>query len=360
MATFCHQKIKFLAIFILSIYYVNTNAQLLYQDCYEDFGEYDILSDYGANVDKAIEQLVELASTSYFNKISVGKGGDKVNALFSCRYDMTSDDCQSCLQSSLENVPHCYRSVESAQFYQECTLRYSNATIFSVLEYLPRYSIHSLDAVNDDGEFIQLLSETISDLITETVSEFSVSSRYFATTTADYSVLKTLYALAQCNEDLSSSDCEQCLQIEFGNFTSNYPGAFLGQIFTPSCRLSYKLSSVTMTTPYDFDIPIVTTPDEELTSPPMSSPADDSLTAPPPSDESSMDEETMPPPPPYSSLDDESTMPPPFGSPDEELAPPPPPYKFKKGFSAMKSSGTREVTSYLIALLCVGLFLSNL
>ncbi|XP_074304932.1 antimicrobial ginkbilobin-2-like protein [Silene latifolia] len=267
MITFSHQKITCVAVFVLFFHHI-TDAKFIGQDCYDGVGKYSSSSDYGTNINTAIGKLGTLASTTYFNNISVGTGTDKVNALFSCRYDIASEDCQICVASTIAYVPLCLRSVEGIQFYQECTLHYSNYTIFSFMEETPRYYIHGLRTVSDDGEFSKLLSTTFTTLINDAVSEFAVSSRYFATATADYSTFETIYALAQCNEDLTSSDCNKCLEQGFGNFTETYPGAYLGQVFSPSCTLSYKLSSVTMTKPYDFSVPISDSPDDGSTPPP--------------------------------------------------------------------------------------------
>ncbi|XP_074304941.1 cysteine-rich repeat secretory protein 38-like [Silene latifolia] len=306
MVTFSQKKITLVAFFVLLVHHY-TDAQYLHQDCYEGYGTYSLSSDYGSNIDTAITELASLASTTHFNTITVGNGTEQVNAFFSCRYDMSSDTCQSCVTSTLDRVSECFRSVASIQFYQECTVYYSNYTIFSIMEELPSYTIHGLDPINDT-EFDTLLSKTFETLISDVISEFADSSRYFATGTADYST-ETIYALAQCNQDLTSSDCKTCLEQRFGNFTADYPGAFLGQVFTPSCTLSYKLSSVTMTSPYDFTVTLV----PDVGSPPPESSPD--VPSPP---ESSPDTPTTPDSP-------DEDLAPPFSFNDEDNASPPPP-----------------------------------
>uniref|UniRef100_A0A803MIQ4 Gnk2-homologous domain-containing protein n=1 Tax=Chenopodium quinoa TaxID=63459 RepID=A0A803MIQ4_CHEQI len=111
---------------------------------------------------------------------------------------------------------------------------------------------HHIPGLDEDFSFSQLLDNTVTDLIKDVTSEFAVSSRYFATTTAEYSSSKSIYALAQCNPDISTIECRLCLRTSYNDFMSNYSGINYGQIFTPSCRLSYILSSEEPSEPWKF------------------------------------------------------------------------------------------------------------
>uniref|UniRef100_A0A803KUI5 Gnk2-homologous domain-containing protein n=1 Tax=Chenopodium quinoa TaxID=63459 RepID=A0A803KUI5_CHEQI len=215
------------------------------------FGRYSLLSDYETNVETAIDELASRASTTYYGKYATGLGEDRVIAVFSCRYDITNEDCQDCVASTANNVSRCFSDVEGLIVYEECTLHYSNRSISGIMEDNPQIISYST-GLDEDFRFNQLLDNTVTDLIKDVTSEFAVSSRYFATTTAEYSSSETIYALAQCNPDISSINCRLCLRTIYDDFMSNYTGTNYGQIFTRSCRLSYILSSEELSEPWMF------------------------------------------------------------------------------------------------------------
>ncbi|XP_057248248.1 cysteine-rich repeat secretory protein 1-like [Beta vulgaris subsp. vulgaris] len=236
------QKFKLPLLFISSYFFL-ANAQLTYiqQYCYNDFGTYSVLSNYSSNIVTSINELASKASTTYYNNYTTGIGEDQVNAFYSCRYDIPLSVCQSCVASAANNVSWCISSVESLIAYEECTLHYSNRSIFSVMEELP--TLYHLSSYMDN---------LVTGLIFDVGREFFTSSRYFATTKVTYSSSENIYALAQCNPDITSFECKTCLEFGYQNFTRNYTGRVYGQIFMPSCRLSYILSSEEPSPPWRF------------------------------------------------------------------------------------------------------------
>ncbi|XP_021836226.2 putative cysteine-rich repeat secretory protein 5 [Spinacia oleracea] len=246
-------KMKLALFIIISSFLIISKAQLTYihQDCYDNYGRYGLLSNYRANLERAITELTTTATTTYFSNYTTGIGQDRVNALYSCRYDVSPQVCQNCFASTTRNISWCFSSVEGLIAYEECTLHYSNRSISGLMEDLPRL-YHYSTGVEETTRFTLVLENTVTDLITTAASEFLISSRYFATATVRYSGSETIYALAQCNPDITSFECRTCLRTGFDGFTSNFTGANYGQIFMTSCRLSYILSSEVPSRPWRF------------------------------------------------------------------------------------------------------------
>ncbi|KMS94875.1 hypothetical protein BVRB_014480 [Beta vulgaris subsp. vulgaris] len=254
MATSSLAKIKITLLFLISSFLlINSQLTYIHQECYDRFGKYNILSNFGNNIDNAITELASRASTTYFSNYTSGIGEDQVNAFYSCRYDVPLSVCQSCVASVANNVSSCFSSVESLIVYEECTFHYSNRSIFSVMEELPRL-YHYSPYDTEQGQFSVAMEGLVTLLINNVTTEFLASSRYFAMTTARFSSRESIYALAQCNPDITSFDCRTCLQSGFYNFANNHTGALpvYGQIFLQSCRLSYILTSEVLSRPWRF------------------------------------------------------------------------------------------------------------
>lgn len=244
-------KTKITLFFMIS-YFLFIDAQLTFirQACTEDSDTSSFSSNYRENVDNTIIELISRASTTYFSNYTAGVSPDQVNAIFSCRYDVSPSVCQSCVASVANNISSCRSSLESLIAYEECTFHYSNRSIFSIMEEFPLfYHVSLMDA---ESLFSFRLENIITALISNVTADFSASSRYFATTMSRYSSSESIYALAQCNPDITSSDCRTCLQTGYQFLRSNYTNTVYGQTFSPSCRLSYILSTEVLSRPWRF------------------------------------------------------------------------------------------------------------
>ncbi|KAF8409484.1 hypothetical protein HHK36_005560 [Tetracentron sinense] len=90
-------------------------------------------------------------------------------------------------------------------------LRFSNQSIFSILQESPGLFIWNTQNVSDPSGFNQLLADTMDSLATPAAS--GQSRMKFATGEANFTRFQTLYSLVQCTPDLSSSDCNRCLEV---------------------------------------------------------------------------------------------------------------------------------------------------
>ncbi|KAL2926065.1 Cysteine-rich repeat secretory protein 9 [Bienertia sinuspersici] len=251
MATSFLSKNQLTLVFIfVNILGLNSQITYLNQACYDDDTSYG--SDYKANVNKAVTQHTLEASKTYYNTSTTGVGVDKVNTLFSCRYDISPQTCQKCVASTANNISWCFPSVHGFIIYEECILFYSNLSMSTIMEVLPYLAHYSHRTHNLEVHFSNVLNNTMSDLFKNVISEMDVSSRYFAMTTTNYRSKDTIYALAQCNPDMASFNCSRCLRLGFDILATNYTGAVYGQLFTPLCRLSYMLSNEELSRPWSF------------------------------------------------------------------------------------------------------------
>ena len=94
---------------------------------------------FRANLNTLISTFSSNTQIDYgFYNFSAGEGTDKVYATGLCRADLTPTDCRICLNNSgHELLQLCPNEKEGIMWYMNCTVRYSNNSIFGVMETTP-------------------------------------------------------------------------------------------------------------------------------------------------------------------------------------------------------------------------------
>ncbi|XP_050288786.1 cysteine-rich receptor-like protein kinase 44 isoform X7 [Quercus robur] len=189
------------------------------------------------NLNTLISTLSSNTQIDYgFYNFTAGEGTNKVYATGLCRADLSPTDCRSCVNMSAhELLQLCPTQKEGVMWYMNCTARYSNNSIFGVMETKPTRALTS-GVVSNLTEFNAVLKPLFRDL------RFRASAggifRKIAVGTAYYkSDNYTIYGLMQCSPDLSEMDCSNCLveaQSSFQDCCSKYSGV---RILAPSCNL---------------------------------------------------------------------------------------------------------------------------
>ncbi|KAI3992726.1 hypothetical protein MKX01_021687 [Papaver californicum] len=129
-----------------------------------------------------------------------------------CTGGLTDEDCKYFADiSTRDATQYCPNGKEYIAWYTNCMLRYSNRSIFSVMEVEPTIYLRSTSNRVNTG-FNELIKELMNDLIARASSNGTgVSSNIkFAAGEVNYTSLK-VQGLVQCTPDLSGSDCNTCL-----------------------------------------------------------------------------------------------------------------------------------------------------
>ncbi|XP_050290508.1 cysteine-rich receptor-like protein kinase 29 [Quercus robur] len=151
---------------------------------------------FRANLNTLISTFSSNTQINYgFYNFSAGEGTDKVYATGLCRADLTPTDCRHELLQLYPNEK------EGIMSYMNCTVRYSNNSIFGVMETTP---IKALVAVGN--------------------------ATYQHNT-------DTIYGLMQCSPDLSEMACSNCLVTALDYFQSYCRGRDGARVLAPSCNL---------------------------------------------------------------------------------------------------------------------------
>ncbi|KAK8481943.1 hypothetical protein V6N11_024164 [Hibiscus sabdariffa] len=202
-------------------------------------------STYRANIRTLLSSLSSHtnSSTNGFYNTTAGRDPDLVYGTFLCRGDVSADLCRKCVEIASNDIARrCVTEKLGVIWYDECTLRYSDQNIFSIIREVPGIDISSSKSIQGDKDgFNQLLSSVMNSLMNR-VAYDDQSGKRFATGEANFTRLQTLYSLVQCTPDLTDALCFRCLQSAIASIPMCCDGKQGGRVLLPSCNIRYDTS----------------------------------------------------------------------------------------------------------------------
>ncbi|KAK9286715.1 hypothetical protein L1049_015118 [Liquidambar formosana] len=255
-------RLLFLISAILIILVRITTAQeyyLLFAHCSES-AKYSRFSPYMYNLNAVFNNISSNTQIDYgFYNFSVGENSNKVNAIALCRGDVSQEACRGCIDYATREITRiCPDQMEAIAWYDNCTLRYSNRTIFGTVELRPHFYWWIVDNASNVIQFNQTLRTLLANLQIQAASGGSL--RKFATAEANFMSFETVYALVQCTPDLTDAQCSNCLDGAIAAIPDCCEGKQGGRILFPSCNLRWSISQFYESTP-DAPPPQPSTPD---------------------------------------------------------------------------------------------------
>ncbi|KAG2711779.1 hypothetical protein I3760_04G093100 [Carya illinoinensis] len=257
----CYSNRLLLLGIVLSLHFVTPTAQQI--NC--GTGNYTSNSAYGANLVGLLASMSSNTKIDYgFYNFTAGENSDKVNAIALCRGDFTPDKCRSCINSTSQSLlQSCPNQKEAISLGGDCTVRYSNRSIFGIMEENPMLAFYNVQNASNVEAFNNVLRPLLDRLRNSTAR--GSSTRKFALKSEPAPDFQTIYSLMQCTPDLSSLDCNNCLLRLSGYTSSCCNGQKVGGVFvTPSCYLRYDL--------YSFYDPAAESPPPSPLPPPIAQP----------------------------------------------------------------------------------------
>ncbi|XP_052301572.1 cysteine-rich receptor-like protein kinase 44 isoform X43 [Populus trichocarpa] len=211
---------------------------------YNNTGNYTTNSTYQRNLNSLLSSLASDTQIDYgFYNLSVGEFPDRVNAIALCRGDVAVDVCRSCVNDSTHKILEvCPNKMEAFGVYELCMIRYSNRSIFGVVNEEPYIYRANRKNVLDVTLFNQALQTLFARLQAKAASGNSLKK--FATGNQSAGV-ETVYAIVQCTPDLSKGQCSSCLLDVFRMIPNCCDGNVQGKIgvrlIRPSCNLRWEI-----------------------------------------------------------------------------------------------------------------------
>nr|XP_023927885.1 cysteine-rich receptor-like protein kinase 25 [Quercus suber] len=166
-----------------------------------------------------------LSSSDAINKIQVSVK-IPIYSIYLCRGDVSAEDCQECVAAASKEVANkCSNKMAAVIWYEECMIRYSNKPFYSTMDVEPAVTMSNTNNISEQRQlnFSRVLNTTLIDLASQ-ASEGPADSKKFGTN--------------QCTPDLTTADCNRCLQVAINSFPSGRLGA---RVFLPSCFVLYEV-----------------------------------------------------------------------------------------------------------------------
>ncbi|XP_054776911.1 cysteine-rich receptor-like protein kinase 44 [Prosopis cineraria] len=170
---------------------------------------------------------------------------DAVNGLFLCRGDIISPAaCQECVTTAAKDITiRCPNRTAAIIWSDQCMLRYTSK-YFRFDSVIPGVNLN--DGKSFSGGNLEQFNDSLFSLLNDltrkaakplTVKKFAVGEAILSSS----SPVTTLYALEQCTDDLSSDQCDTCLQKAIGILGNCCEGKLGASVLLASCNIRYEL-----------------------------------------------------------------------------------------------------------------------
>jgi hypothetical protein len=180
-------------------------------------------------------------SSNASSKIQISIPIHTIHTIFLCRGDLNTEICAKCVGSATQSlVDFCSRERTAVIWYDECMVRYSNESIFYTEAVRPRIQLLNTQNITEQDRFNRLLNRTMTELASQ-ASNVPTGSKKFGVKEVKFSEFQDLYNLVQCTPDLSSTDCNSCLQAAINRLPICCGGKQGGRALFPSCNVRYEL-----------------------------------------------------------------------------------------------------------------------
>ncbi|KAK1386349.1 cysteine-rich receptor-like protein kinase 2 [Heracleum sosnowskyi] len=230
-----------IVVFMLTIGGVVTDPQtkLLNEEC-SQFKTADTLSNFNSNFNKTFGNIRnQLSGNIHFaTALSLDVFG-----LAQCRNYLSTGDCIACFDAGVNRITRSCPAYDGAHIVLEgCFLRYEAHNFFSEYTEQDNSGVCSTNrSVSQATAFNQVVQGLLPDLVAATPKMNNV---YAATTRQvfDGGATATVYAVAQCIETISKSDCQSCLTTAYNNIRDCPPEAD-GSAINMRCFIRYSNTS---------------------------------------------------------------------------------------------------------------------
>lgn len=205
------------------------NSNMVFRGCAQQQFP-DPTNVYKQNLESLFSTLVPQSSQKPFGNNTSGQDQTGITGVYQCRGDLTQNQCTTCISKIPKMIDkYCGYSVAGRVQLSGCYLRYEIAGLKQVpgTEFL--YKV--CGSTQGSGDFERKRETAIG------MAENGVKRGSALFYTGDY---QSVYVLAQCEGDLGSNDCSDCVKTAFQNVKNECGGSISGQAYLHKCYISYS------------------------------------------------------------------------------------------------------------------------
>ncbi|KAL3575980.1 hypothetical protein D5086_021263, partial [Populus alba] len=213
---------------------------LLYKECVGK-GNYTTNSTYQANLNQLLTSIyTNTEINNGFYNFSNGQDADTVYSIALCRPDISPGACRSCIRNASDSLVRlCPNFVEAIGGLDDCMVRYTNRSIFNLLEEGPRFWVYDVRVNVSDVVGFNQSRMTLLDRLRDEAAAGNSSYKYAMDQIAAPN-FQTIYALVQCTPDLTQQQCSGCLNQAIKLIPTCCYKRQGGRVISPSCHFRYE------------------------------------------------------------------------------------------------------------------------
>ncbi|KAH9309037.1 hypothetical protein KI387_036948, partial [Taxus chinensis] len=216
----------------------NNMHSVIYRGCSDE--EYNQGSAYESNLNALLDSIVSQGAYFYNGSVgvgeSVGEGNSAAYGVFQCRGDLSNEECVKCKQSIVAQATSlCGSTVAARVQLRGCYLRYENSDFLGTPEQQHLvYKACSPETTTEPGFFYR------RDNVLTGLEEGSFSGNNFrVTSSGDSKAGPPVYGYAQCEGDLSWTECADCVFKAATDVKDICAASVAGQVYLQKCYVTY-------------------------------------------------------------------------------------------------------------------------
>ncbi|XP_009621526.1 plasmodesmata-located protein 2-like [Nicotiana tabacum] len=220
----------FLSSFLFPINLVSSSSEQLTNFVYKGCANQKFPSGfYSQTLNTLFNNLVSQSLTTKFYKTTAGSGSSAISGLFQCRGDLSNSDCNNCVKK-IPNMSQklCGESIAARIQLNGCYLRYEVAGFQTVGPTELLFKVCGSTQASGTG-----FSDKLETALGEISKGVSSGNGFYA---GGY---QSVYVLGQCEGDLESGDCVNCVKNAVGKAKSECGNSISAHMYLQQCYISY-------------------------------------------------------------------------------------------------------------------------
>ncbi|KAF5769142.1 putative protein kinase RLK-Pelle-DLSV family [Helianthus annuus] len=202
-------------------------------------------SQYKGMNEEYLSRNINTTLSSLHRKLTVNRyatarsllNGDSVWGLASCRGYVSNADCLACFDYAAVQLRTCGFANGGYIFYDDCDIRYENYNFYTEVKVRTgELRCNNVSSSTQQAEFRKTANGLLSDLriaVPKTSNFYAASMRRIAGGNA------TVYAIGQCNLNISQSGCVECMESRYTALGGCLPSSS-GRSMDRGCFMKYS------------------------------------------------------------------------------------------------------------------------
>lgn len=217
--------------FLVTVISAADSTTLVFKGCADQKFQ-DPSGIYAQNLKNLSDSLVSQSSQKIYFTATSGDGQNAIMGLYQCRGDLSNDLCHACVTKVPDLIDKlCGKVVAARVQLSGCYLKYEVAGFKQVSETELLYKV--CGSTKASGTEFEGRRDAAFETMVDGVRNGSKGLFYTGEN-------QSVFVLGQCEGDLSSGDCGDCVNTAVQSVKSECGDSISGQLYLNKCYLSYS------------------------------------------------------------------------------------------------------------------------